>query len=181
MLVNRIAEILILCSLLPVEAPSVTVVIRDDVRTCGTDQLNLRIFFVDRLLKKPVSGKEIRLLCLPLLVSDSHHGKAERLFMTHTGTHAAPEGIRRAVGKLDQIQGILNELPELRRARLHQLIGLILAGKPHIEHRKRLCANHLAEQEVLVKADSQRLIIVGIFRMPSVLPGGSVNGPAVEI
>mgnify|MGYP006990187599 CR=1 FL=1 len=30
--------------------------------------------------------------------------------MTHTGTHAAPEGIRRAVGKLDQILRVLNEV-----------------------------------------------------------------------
>ena len=101
--------------------------------------------------------------------------------MAHLRAQAAPAAVRRAVGELDQIQRVLDELRKFRLVHLHQLIGLVLAGQAHIDHRQGLGADQLAQQEVFVEADAQGLVVVGILGMPAVLLLRAVDGPAVEV
>ena len=148
MLVHRITEIGIPLCFLPVKIPRALVAVRQYIRPGGADQLHLRVFCMDRLLEHPVSLVKIHLFCLPLFIPNAHHGKAEGLRMSHPGPKSAPEGIRRAVGKLNQIQRVLHKLPKSSILHGNQLIGLILASQPHVQHRQGLSANQLTQKNI---------------------------------
>ena len=179
--VHRIDEVYLFRRLLIIKLPGSVIPFRSDVRAYRTDQPHIRILFMDRLFKSFIAGEEIHLIRLPLLVADSHHRHAEGLWMAHLRAQSAPLRIHSAVCEFHQIQRILNELLEFRLIHLNQLIGLILAGKPHIQHGKRLRADQLAQLEIFIIAESQRLVVMGIAGMESVLRLRFMHCPAVEV
>ena len=83
--------------------------------------------------------------------------------MAHFGTELTPLGVRTAIGKFYQVQGILYIFIQLvHRLMSAQVIVLVLASQTHTEDRQWLGTYFLGEQEVLIEAQTVALVVVGI-------------------
>ena len=134
-----------------------------------------------RFFKRPVPRKKVYFIRLPLLVPDAHHRHSKGFRMSHPCTHASPAAVHRSVCKFYQIKGILHKLLKFRLVHLYQLIGLVLACKPYVQYRQRLCPYQFTQKEIFIIAYPQRLIIMGILCMPAIFLICLMYCPAVEI
>ena len=82
----------------------------------------------------------------PLLVSDTNLLQIEWSRMAHIGTELTPLGGNRAIGKLDQVEGIVDVALEIldcyMRIRI-LIIVLILASQTYRKNWQWLCTNLL--------------------------------------
>ena len=76
--------------------------------------------------------------------------------MSHLCAHAAPLAVNRAVGKLNQIQGVVDERLQFvkRCVRVPMRLILKLTCDAAAHHRKRLGADLLRKPEILIKSQS---------------------------
>ena len=85
--------------------------------------------------------------------------------MSHLGTQLTPLRIGAAVGKLNQVKGIINIRLQVIYRHMHTvgiLVGvLILAGETHIQYGQSLGTNVLGEQEELIETQTIRLEVAG--------------------
>ena len=133
------------------------------IRTRTAHDLDLWITSPDRLHKR---GQSLGIQLSPMLVADSNVFQAERRRMPHICPQFAPAGSDRSVGKLDQIQGIIDVGLQLLywHMLLHALV-LKLAGEPAIQDGQRLRAQILTQLKIFEEAQTVRLVIVGEFLM----------------
>ena len=136
---------------------------------------------MDGLFKQLIPLKEIRLLRLPLLIAYAHHGEAEGFPVAHLYPDSSPRRALIPVCKLNEIQRILQEFLKFRTVSGHHLIGLILAGKPHVQHGQGLGSDQLTEQEIFVISQSQCLVIMAVDALIAVLFAVSMHRPAVPV
>ena len=116
----------------------------------------------------------------PLLVADTHHLEIEWGGMAHLRTQRAPGSCCVAIGELHEVERVLDVRGE--RVDGHvvlRAVVLILAGEAYVEHRKRLGADFLREQEIFIETKAVALEIVGEEMVgegvvPAVFDGRSV-------
>ena len=98
--------------------------------------------------------------------------------MSHLGTHLAPLAVSRTVGKLDEVECIvdvgLQPFGRTFGVCLFLVPVLVLAGNAHVEHGQGSGTQLFAQEEVFIEAQSIALEIVGIVavgegRLPAVL------------
>ena len=106
--------------------------------------------------------------------------------MSHVGAQLAPLRGDGTVGELDEVEGVVDIALQV----LHCHVGvgvlvvvLILAGESYGEDGQWLCADLLGEEEVLIEAQTQGLVVVGEEAVgegvsPAVLVQGAVLGCA---
>ena len=78
--------------------------------------------------------------------------------MAQRRAFCAPDGIRRAVGKLDQIQRVLDE--RVKPVERTEFSGVELAGHAAVQDRQRLRADVFAHLEEFKEAEAERLEII---------------------
>jgi hypothetical protein len=84
------------------------------VRTSGTDKLDVRILFADGIAELLEACSEYRsksamlLIVIPLLVTNTKELEVEWSWMTHIGAYLSPLRIGRTIGKLDEVESILD-------------------------------------------------------------------------
>ena len=84
------------------------------VRTSGADELDVRILLADGIAELLESGGEHRakatvsLVVVPLLITNAQELEVEGSGVTHLSANLTPLRIGRAVGKLDEVEGILD-------------------------------------------------------------------------
>ncbi len=147
------------------------------VRTRRTDYLDFGMFLAQYLDK---GCKVLYIFRAPLFVADTEILEVEWRGMTHVGAELAPYGGGVAVGKFNQVYGIL----DIGLQFVHRHVGfrvavLELAYKAYVEYGKGGCADFLTQKEVLVETKTVRLIVVGIEAVregivPAVEVGGAV-------
>ena len=148
--------------LLPGVAPAHVVGLPVHHGACAADQADGGILLPDG------PGEQRHVLMEPLvdfLVAHRQVVQAEGRGMAHLRADAAPAGIRRALGELDQIHSVLNVLLQKRPLGKAQMMGI----QPAVDHRQRLATNVLAEEEVFVEAQPHGLVVA-----PVVAAGGTV-------
>ena len=79
--------------------------------------------------------------------------------MAQLCTLCTPDGVKAAVGELDQVKGVLNVFVQLIHG--NSFITLILAAHAAVKYRERLALQILTEEEVFIKAQAVALVIVG--------------------
>ncbi len=79
--------------------------------------------------------------------------------MPHRGAPGAPRTVRRAVGKFNEIQRVLDE--RLKLVQRAEFSGIELAGHAAIEDRQRFASDVLAKLEKLEETEAERLEIIG--------------------
>ena len=136
---------------------------------------------MDALFEELEALVELVAVVLPLLVAHAEVLEPEGFGVPHLGAHLAPDGILAAVGKLDEIEGLLNVDFQFGVVERHILRRHILAGDAHTHDGQRLGAQTLAEEEVLVVTDAQRLTVVREGRSEVVLGAHAVHRPAVPV
>ena len=166
MLVVEINFQLFHAGLQEVEIPSLR------VRTSGTDKLQIRILGAQGVGELLQAGGKHRtivamgLVVVPLLITHSQIFQIERLWMAHVGTYLAPFGIDRTIGKLYQVEGILNigvELIETSvNTRFRGVRVLELTGESTTDNGQRLAAKVFAELEELKETKAIALEIIRI-------------------
>ena len=109
----------------------------------------------------------------PLFVAHADVLHVERSGMAHVGTHLPPLGIGGAVGKLDEIEAVV----DIRLQLIHRHVGTLLvpvlelAGESDAEDGQRLGTDVLSKLEELEEAQSVRLKVVReIAMVEGVLP-----------
>ena len=102
--------------------------------------------------------------------------------MSHLGTDLGPlVGGGVAVGKLNEVDAVVDEGLQL----VHRGMGiksvLELAGQSHAEHGQGLGADVLAELEELEEAQTVALVVVAVVAIvEGVLPAVAVGGPVLH-
>ena len=94
----------------------------------------------------------------PLLVTDTNLLQIEWCRMTHIGTELTPLGGNRTIGKLDEIECIIDIALEILDCHMRiriLIIVLILASQTYRENWQWLSTNLLRKEEVLVEAQAQ--------------------------
>ena len=119
------------------------------------DEQDFGMFFLERFGEARVT---LNVLLAPLFISHAEHFQVERFRMPHRGPPGAPGAGSRAVGKLDQVQRVLDI--RLKLVQRRQFAGVELAGHAAIQNRQRLRADVLAQLEELEKAQAKRLEII---------------------
>src|ERR1039458_9659097 len=124
----------------------------------GGNQTDLRVF---RLQDFGKLGITLDILRSPLFVADTHHFHIKGRRMAEGGAFRPPLAGDRAIGKLDQVERVLNERVKLvERA---QLGGVELAGHAAVQNGQRLRADVLAQLEELEEAKAKGLKVVGCW------------------
>ena len=100
------------------------------------------------------------ILLSPLFVADAKILQAERIGVSHLGAQVSPCGGDVAVGKLYQVEGILNILVKTVEGYTGILV-LILADQADVENRKRFGTDIFRQEEQFVESESVSLIVVG--------------------
>ena len=99
----------------------------------------------------------------PLFVADTYITQSERSGVSHVGTHLAPDGSGVAIGKFNQVEGVVNiGLKAVDCYVTCLVVVLILAGESYAHYRKRCRTHVFAELEKLEKSESAALVVVGI-------------------
>ena len=145
------------------------------VRTSGADEFQLRIFGANGIgeflqtLGKHRPKASMGLVVVPLLVTHSQVLQAEGLWMAHLCTHLTPLRIHRTIGKLHEVEGILDITVEVVESHVHTgLRGiwvLELTGQSARDHRQSLAAKVLAQLEELKETETIALEVVWIETM----------------
>ena len=94
----------------------------------------------------------------PLLVTDTNLLQIEWRWMTHIGTELTPLGGDRTIGKLDEVECIIDIALEILDSHMRiriLIIILILASQTYRENWQWLCTNLLRKEEVLIEAQAQ--------------------------
>ena len=130
------------------------------VGTRCADKLDVGIFGLDSLDERT---QTLVVEVVPLLVAHCKELEVERCRVSHLGALLTPCGVDVAVGKLDKVETILYiRLQILNGYVCRRVVGVLeLASHTYVEHRQRLGANVLRQEEVLVEAQSVALIIIG--------------------
>ena len=105
--------------------------------------------------------KVVRIKLVPLLVANTQILEVERSGMTHLCAERAPFGVGSAVGKLYQVEGVL----DIRLQFLHgdvslRIVILELAGQTATQDRERLRTNYFTQEEEFVEAQAIALEVV---------------------
>ncbi len=79
--------------------------------------------------------------------------------MPHLGTHLAPGAGGGAIGKLDEVERVLDV--GLQTVERHLLVAFVLATQPHAENGKRPRTDVFAKLEEFVESEATRLVVVG--------------------
>ena len=105
-----------------IEVPCRRITLCTNIRSGRTNQTDMRIYFMDRFFKRFITRKEVRFLCLPLLITDSKQLQSEWFRMAKPCTDFSPSGVRRVIGKRNQIQRILHKCLETAVIQINPLI-----------------------------------------------------------
>ena len=135
------------------------------------------------------AGQSLRVgrvvLVVPLLVADGQELEVERSGVSHLGTQFAPCRSVGTIGKLNQIDGILDVWVEVFNG--HMIGGfafdriLELAGHAAVEHGERFGSKIFAELEILEEAKTIGLIVVGVEAVVEfILPAVEVQGAVLD-
>ena len=157
--------------------PQVIELLAFRVRAAGTHNLDFRVRGTNGLQERL---QVLRVGGVPLLVANADKLHVERFRVPHFCADLAPRGIHGAIGKFNQVQGILDEGLELvQRAVGFGVLVLELAGEAAAQDGERLRANFFAELEELKEAQAVALVIVGVEAVgegvfPAVLVEGTV-------
>ena len=100
--------------------------------------------------------------------------------MPHVGTHLAPLGVDVAIGKLNQVQGILNIGTKIFQGYVYARLGgvgvLELAAQSARDDGQRFGTDVLGQLEELEESQSVRLVVVGeVAVVEGVLPAVMVQ------
>src|SRR5258708_37037955 len=104
--------------------------------------------FVEELVAVNVAGA-------PLLVAYANHFEVEGRGVSHLGADLAPWRTWRAVGKLDEVERVLNVL--MNFFELGGLAGVELAGHAAVEDGERAGADGFRRLEGVVEAEAKGL------------------------
>ena len=127
-------------------------------------ELDVRITCLDGLDKR---FQTLEVKILPLFVSHCKILHVERCRVSHFGAFASPYGRGVAVGKLNEVETVLDVGLELVQGDMcfRVVPVLVLACHAHIEHRQRLGTDVFGKLEVLEEAQSVALEVVGEVAM----------------
>ena len=130
------------------------------------DQLHLGISLLDGVVEEGVTLVVER---AAVLVADLHELQVERRGVAGLGPQRAPFALRRAVGVLDGIQGVLHVLVHL----VHRHV--VVVGHAAVDDEQRLGPDVLAELEIFVVAQA----VVGMIAPEIIVAGRSATSPIV--
>src|SRR5664280_2645941 len=125
------------------------------IRPGGGNELDFGMLFLDRLCEFCVA---VNVLLSPLFIADAHHFQVERSGMSERRALRAPSGVRRAVGKFNQVQRVLNVRPKF--VERTKFAGVELAGHAAVDDGQRFGADVLAQLEKLKEAEAERLVVI---------------------
>ena len=141
------------------------------IRTGGADEFQIRILGAEggiELLQTLCEHRSIAtvlLIVVPLLVTHSEELQVEGLGVPHVGTYLTPFRIHRTIGKLHQVEGILNIAVEIVDCHMYtgfRGIGVLeLTAQSTADHGQCLTAEILTQLEELEETESVALIVVG--------------------
>ena len=141
------------------------------VRTCGADEFQIGILGAKggielfQTLREHRAIPTVLLVVVPLLVTYSKELQVEGLGMTHVGTYLTPFRVDRTIGKLHQVESILNIAVEIVECYVYTGLRWIrvleLTAQSAADDGQRLTAEVLAELEKLEETQSVALVIVG--------------------
>ena len=148
------------------------------VGAAGAHDLNIRILGADGLHE---DLQTVVVEVVPLLVADADELQVEGCGVAHLGALLAPFRVDVAIGKLDEVEAVLDVGVEL----VHRGVGvgsvLELAGQSDAQHGQRLGADVLREEEELIEAESVRLVVVcEVAIVERVLPAVAVGGSVLD-
>ena len=131
------------------------------VGTARTNNLDVGILGADGCHKRL---KALVVEVVPLLVADTDVLHVEWLRVAHLSTDLTPLGVGRAVGKLDQVETVLDIGLQLvvGHVGILGLPVLELAGHTDVEHWQGFCTDILGELEELEETEAIALEVVGI-------------------
>jgi len=118
----------------------------------------------------------------PLFITDGNVLQVEGGRVAHVAAEFAPMRGHRTVGKFHQVEGI----PDVGFQVFHLAVLVVvvvfeLARHAAVENRQRLSTDLFAEEKIFVKAQSQRLVIVGEAAVgKGVIPAVDVQGAVLD-
>jgi len=149
-----------------VEVPSL------GVGACGADEFQRGVLGAEggdellQALSEHRTEAAVGLVVVPLLVAHAEVLQVEGFGVAHVCAHLTPLRVNGAVGKLHEVEGILDVVIEVVEGHMHALlrgVGVLeLAGESAGDDGQGLAAEVFAELEELEEAETVTLEVVGI-------------------
>jgi len=166
--------------------PSVIEIIAACRRARRAADLDVGVFGAD-LFHEFLQAHGIQLA--PLLVANADLFQVERRGVTHVGAQLSPLARHRTVGKLDEVEGVVNVGLQVFDGAVGIagiVLVLVLAGQSHRKDGQRLGPDLLRQEEILIETETVGLVVIGIKPMregvvPAVFVQRTVLGRAYAV